>query len=192
MERTCIWCSKSEPLVKFNKKAHTVPQALGGKNICENVCDDCNAFFGNVSNRAPAVETVIKETFNITRARLLSSLTGVGKNKSMARFKSTYFKVDFEKRKMGIKPQYKFNKYFQATLGRQLKKGLYKIFLEETERQRTMGHNSQFDFIREFSRYDLGDYPVIYFERMHGMIMISQNWVDSPEMFLMIKCSSNI
>lgn len=184
IKRRCIWCSKNEDEASFVKIAHTIPQSLGGKNICDNVCDDCNAFFGNYYKGCPSVETVIKETFNISRARFLSTQSGIGKNKPMVRFSSIYFKVDFSKHKIDVKSSYIYQKGFQANIGRQLKKGLYKIFLEEMERQNGDGHNSSYDFIREFARYDLGDYPILYFERMQGCILMSTNWFIEPQLIL--------
>lgn len=168
----------------FYKKAHTLPQSIGGENICENVCDHCNSFFGNARDRMPSIETVIKETFNITRLRLLSTSSGIGRNKVLARFKSEFFIVDLEKRQLAFKSKYRTDKYFQSTVALLFRKGLYKVFLEETERQFQDGHNSKFDFIREFSRFGLGDYPVMYFERKFPVIMTSKYWVEKPELFL--------
>jgi len=93
--KKCIWCSKSEDAVQFRKLAHTIPKSLGGKMICENVCDDCNLYFGSSQFQTPSIETVIKETFNISRARFLSSTDDMGKNKALAKFSSIFFNVNF-------------------------------------------------------------------------------------------------
>ncbi|MFN7494955.1 MAG: HNH endonuclease [Cyclobacteriaceae bacterium] len=45
--RKCIWCRRDESETDFKKEAHTIPRQLGGQNICANVCDDCNHYFGN-------------------------------------------------------------------------------------------------------------------------------------------------
>ncbi len=182
--KKCIWCSKTEHNVEFKKLAHTIPQTLGGKNICENVCDICNLYFGSYNNKLPPIETIIKETFNISRAKFLQIDNEIGKNKAMPRFSSIYFNVDFVKNKFKLKPSYKYNLHFQEKISRQFKKGIYKIFLEETERQKKDGHIGKYDFIREFSRYDLGDYPIFYFERNHGIILMTKNWAKEPELFL--------
>jgi HNH endonuclease len=179
----CIWCRRTDQETTFDKEAHTIPQSLGGQDICINVCDVCNHFFGQYYKGSPSVETIIKETFNITRIRLLDE-EDIGKNKAVTKFSSQYFKVDLKKHKMELKPAYRLQRGFQEKIGRQIKKGLYKIFLEETERQKFDGHNSQYDFIREFCRYDLGDYPVFYFERLHGIIAMAKNWIVRPEFFL--------
>jgi hypothetical protein len=182
--KKCIWCSKTEDKVEFKKLAHTIPQTLGGKKTCPNVCDECNLYFGSYNNKLPPIETVIKETFNISRARFLQTDNEIGKNKALPKFSSIYFNVDFIKNKLALKASYKYNAHFQEKISRQLKKGLYKIFLEETERQRQDGHIDKYDFIREFSRYDLGDYPVFYFERNHGIILMTKDWAKTPELFL--------
>ncbi len=56
------------------------------------------------------------------------------------------------------------------------------MFLEERERQFNDGHDSRFDFIREFARYNIGEYPVFYFERM-GVILMSKEWTRHPSIF---------
>lgn len=182
--KKCIWCSKSDNAAKFDKPAHTIPQALGGKRICVNVCDDCNAFFGTHYKGYPSVETILKETFNISRTRFLLAEKEIGKNKAMGRFTSIYFKVDLVKHKLDLKQSYKLHKGFQEKIARQLKKGLYKLFLEETERQFGTGHGKQFDFIREFARYDFGDYPVFYFERKHALILTVREELKDPVLHL--------
>jgi hypothetical protein len=182
--KTCIWCNNEETETAFNKKAHTIPQALGGKNICENVCDRCNHYFGAATNRTPSIETVIKETFGITRARLLHSQNEIGKNKALSKFSSEYFKLDLKNPRLSLKQKYRLNKSFQEKIGRQMKRGLYKIYLEENERQFGTSLDPKYDFIREFSRYDIGDYPVFYFERLHGVILMSMELAKNPVLLL--------
>jgi HNH endonuclease len=182
--RHCIWCRNTEEETKFNNLAHTIPKSLGGQDICENVCDACNSFFGNHYQGYPSVETIIKETFNISRIRFLDRAKDIGKNKSLTKFSSIYFNVDIKKNKIELKSSYKYQKGFQEKVGRQIKKGLYKIFLEEIERQTKDGHNPKYDFIREFARYNLGDYPVYYFDRKFGAIIMVKSWVLRPEFFI--------
>ncbi|MFN8296030.1 MAG: HNH endonuclease [Chitinophagales bacterium] len=179
--RKCIWCSKDETKTSFQKLAHTISQSLGGKNICKNVCDDCNSYFGRYMDMLPPIETVLKETFNISRARFLESKNEIGKNKALPKFSSIYFKVDFKNRKIAIKDKYKFHSAFQEKVSRQLKRGIYKVYLEELERKEECAHDKKYDFIREYSRYNLGDYPVIYFLRNHGIIMSCDEWTTNSE-----------
>jgi hypothetical protein len=126
--KKCIWCSKTEEKTEFKRIAHTIPQTLGGKNHCVNVCDECNLYFGSYQNKMPPIETVIKETFNISRAMFLKTNNEIGKNKALPKFSSNYFNVNFNKNTISLKPSFKHNSLFQEKLSRQLKKGLYKIF----------------------------------------------------------------
>ncbi len=177
--QTCIWCNKRVPVVTFIKKAHIVPQSMGGTETCKNVCDDCNHFFGASHNGLPPIELVFKETFNITRTRLLGK-ENIGKNKTLSRFKSVYFKVDFSKNKIDVKPTFKLQRGFQSILCRQFKKGLYKIFLEENERINGNSLDDKYDFIREFARFNLGDYPVLYFPSKVPFILSSEGEPQNP------------
>lgn len=181
--RKCIWCKQTDLETSFRKEAHTIPQQLGGLNICENVCDRCNSYFGNSSSKLPAIETVLKETFNITRTLFLKSDNDIGKNKSMTKFSSIYFNLDFQKLKLSLKLKYKLHRHFQENVARQLKRGLFKMFLEERERQFKDGHDTRFDFIREFARYNIGDYPIYYFERLYGIIPMVQELARHPTLF---------
>lgn len=40
---------------------------------------------------------------------------------------------------------------------------MFKVFLEERERQKRDALDPRFNFIREFARYNFGDYPIFYF-----------------------------
>lgn len=155
--KICIWCRKNENQEAFDKKAHTIPQSLGGQNICENVCDKCNHYFGTPLPNLPASELVFKEMLNISKFYLLKTTNSIPKNK---RYKSEYFNVNWDKFHITLKPRYSLKKGFQKKLGRQFRKGIFKVFLEERERQRKDALSSRFDFIREFARFDLGDYPI--------------------------------
>ena len=48
-DRTCRFCGKKYPEVKFKKKAHAISELLGNKEfVLRNECDDCNAKFGDM------------------------------------------------------------------------------------------------------------------------------------------------
>ncbi|WP_310555091.1 HNH endonuclease [Flavobacterium sp.] len=181
--KKCIWCHREESETTFKKLAHTIPQSLGGKMICENVCDDCNHYFGNISDKLPSIEETFKETFNITRLRLLGK-ERVGKNKALAKFKSTYFNVDIQKGKFALKLKFQLKPNFQKVLCRQFKRGIYKVFLEELERQENKGHQSKYQFIRNFARYNQVDLPVFYFQKGVGLIMTNESWIKNPELHI--------
>lgn len=179
----CIWCKKTEVVTTFNTKAHTIPQSLGGKFICENVCDECNNIFGSYYFTRPPVELAIKEAFHITRARFLDIEGEVGKNKILSRVNtSQYFNIDLQKHIVKPKGRFKLRRGFLQNLGRQLRKGIFKIFLEETERVNGNGHDERFDFIREFARRDIGDYPVFYFYRKFA-IFTNKNLLSEPQLY---------
>lgn len=176
MLKKCIWCSKDEQNVTFNNIAHTIPKSLGGKHICLNVCDYCNSFFGNRTSTLPSVEMTFKEVFAAAQYRFHSSSTE--NKKKDKRYTSQYFNI--KNGRFNLKSQYKFNPSFQSSICRQFKKGIFKVFLEETERQLGKGHDIKYDFIREFCRYDFGDYPVIYFERLNPIYIMPNGWIESP------------
>lgn len=129
------------------------------------------------------METVIKEAFIITRYRFLNG-EHIGKNQAMPRFTSTYFNVHASTNTISLKSKYLLKSHFQENLGRQLKRGVYKMYLEEVERQFGEGHDPKYDFIREFARYDLGDLPLYYFIRQHGIIAMSKEWAKHPVLLL--------
>lgn len=172
--KTCIWCNKDESNVCFKKRAHTFPQSLGGKQICENVCDQCNYYFGTRTSGGPSVEIVLKELLHLSQYIILQSLN------EPIRLKSEYFDVS-KQRGIVTKPRYSIKRGFQESLIRQFKRGIYKIYLEERERQLGDAKNERFNFIREFSRYDLGDYPLYYFIPKNRMLMFSSVVIRNPE-----------
>lgn len=182
--KKCIWCRQDESRTTFERPAHIVPQALGGEQICENVCDKCNLFFGSHFQKLPSVETTIKEAFNISRIRFLIHFGEIGKNKILPKPTSHFFDIDIKKRKFELKLAYKLQKGYQEKLCRQLKKGIYKMFLEETERRNHNGLDNQYDFIREFARYDLSDYPVFYYARSRAEIITPVELVKKPQFIL--------
>lgn len=178
--KKCIWCNKEYPRVKFEKNAHTIPQSLGGTNICEHVCDDCNHFFGSPSNNNVAIEVALKEVLNISRFFLLSKDKKY--SQKLGRFKSQFFDVDWSKYSMKAKIQYKLQQGFQARFGRQFRKGIFKIFLEERHRFYKDAFDSRYDFIREFSRYDIGNFPVYYRIPSFPACLVSTSEVFNPKL----------
>lgn len=179
-ERKCLWCGRNEPQVSFETDAHIVPQSIGGKVLSNNECDECNAYFGSHDNGKPAIDTVFKEAFNLTRFRLLDSTDQYFRVYNFPRFKSIYFNVNRKNRSFNLKPAFRVKDGFQATLCRQFKRGLFKVFLETYHEETCRGFRSEFDFIREFARYNFGDYPVFYFNRKHGAILTTQEFIKHP------------
>lgn len=178
----CLWCNLSEenPKITFKKKAHTIPQSLGGRFLCNNVCDRCNQYFGSPEYNRPSVEVVLREGFELTRHMTFS--TEKKKSNKYARFKSTFFKLNKTNKTFSLKPIYSIKNGFQASMARQFKRGLFKIFLEEYQRQTNKGMESRFDFIREFARYDLSDIPVLYMTPKLPILFYIENEFIAPKL----------
>lgn len=174
--KKCIWCSRSEDETRFLRLAHTFPQSLGGGETCENVCDDCNAYFGSAKSHSPAIEVVLKETLNLSKYLLLHSTN----NAPRQRFKSEYFNLSKTGNRITMKPRYSIRPSFQEKIGRLFKRGLYKVFLEERERQKNDAHLDRYNFIREFARYDLNDPPVYLVKPKSKWVIFSKTDVEKP------------
>lgn len=184
MKRKCLWCLKNEPKVTFVNKAHTIPKSLGGQNYNNNVCDDCNAYFGSKEshNNKYSIEEALKETFNITRRRLINSSPSKRKT---GRFKSKFFEIKEGngKYKLIIKPTFRFSKTFQKEINRGFKRGLYKMYFEELNRQKNIGFEEKFNVIRNYSRWNIGDLPVLYFNRVWGVFMMFGAEAETPILY---------
>lgn len=177
IEKICIWCRKGAPEVSFNRQAHIFPQSLGGKRICQMVCDDCNLYFGSKQTGLPSVEIALKEPLNISRLYLMSQLS---KNVKLPRFKSEYFEYNLDKQLVKPKNKYNTMSSFQSIFTNQFKRGIFKIFLEERSESIGDALNPQFDFIREYARYGLGNYPVFYCRPNIPAIFTSQEDINNP------------
>lgn len=184
MNKKCLWCLNSIPEVTFEKKAHTIPKSLGGQNYNPNVCDSCNSYFGNrnSNNSIYSIEEALKETFNISRRVMLN--IGETKRKT-GRFKSKFFEIKERKGKyrLVIKSSFRFSKDFQEEICRSFKRGLYKMFLEELNRQNGKGYKKEFDIIRGFARYNKGDLPILYFHRFIGAMIMFKREAETPILY---------
>lgn len=180
--KKCLWCLKLETEVTFNKRAHTIPKSLGGENINANVCDKCNEYFGNKQEEKFSIEEALKEGFNITRKRILMSSNP---KKQVGNFKSRFFDIKEKKGKLKLefKSSFRFDSDFQKVLCRSFKRGLYKLYFEELNRQKNIGYESKYNLIRKFARYNENDLPVFYFQRKFGLIALMEREAESPELF---------
>jgi len=182
MSSKCLWCLNSEPIVTFEKKAHTIPKSLGGQNYNNKVCDSCNSYFGNKQEKDYSIEEALKEAFNITRKRLLDS----GKTKrKVGKFKSRFFEIKERKGKIRllIKPAFRFNTEFQRDLCKAFKRGLYKMYFEELNRQKHLGYEEKYNAIREYARYNKQELPVFYFKRRVGLMTLFNREAETPILF---------
>lgn len=178
-KKKCIWCLSSEKKESFKTKAHTIPKSLGGQSFNKNVCDNCNSYFGSRVEYKYSIEEALKEGFNISRRMML--LSGKPKKK-VGGFKSRYFDIRERngKRTLKVLPSFRLNESFQKELCHAFKRGLYKLFLEELNLQKGLGFDDKYNVIREFSRYNKGDLPVIYFDRSVGIFMSIKREAETP------------
>lgn len=172
--KICIWCRRSTGVVPFNKKAHTFPDSIGGMSICEDVCDECNEYYGNKNNEGLSVEIVFKEALNLSKALLLRN---TGNNYW---HRSEFFAVDWKNRIIKHKKKYSTNPRFQEKIGRLFRRGMFKVFLEERQKQKSDALDDRFNFIREFARYDLGDYPIFYHKPKFNWLFFQEDDVKEP------------
>lgn len=182
MSKKCIWCLKDETEVTFLTKAHTIPKSLGGQNFNPNVCDSCNEYFGSRQYKFYSIEGALKETFNVTRFRLLQTKKPIRK---IGEFKSVFFILKIKKNQFTliIKDTFRFDYISQNQLCRAFKRGLYKLYFEELNRQRNIGYENTYDIVRGFSRYDLDDLPVFYFHRSFGAMLMIGTELETPILF---------
>jgi len=179
MNKKCIWCLKEEPEVTFLTKAHTIPKSLGGQNVNPNVCDSCNEYFGSRLYKFYSIEGALKETFNVTRFRLLQTKKP---KRKVGEFKSIFFilKIKNNQFNLIIKDTFRFDYVSQNQMCRAFKRGLYKMYFEELNRQENIGYENTYDLIRGFSRYDLEDLPVYYFHRSIGAMIMLETELETP------------
>lgn len=139
----CIWCGREEPTVTFESKPHILPKSLGGSEICIDVCDECNSYFGSAEKRLPAIDTVIREIFE--SYRLFG--TNYYKDKSFPK-KFTFFHYNLKTGRLKLK-----NTFRDATITSQFKRGLYELFLQKYHSLTFKGNDHQWDWVRSYTRY---------------------------------------
>jgi hypothetical protein len=186
MSKTCIWCLKPDSEATFINKAHTIPKSLGGQNFNKYVCDKCNSYFGETTPlNGYSIESALKETFCITRQRLLDSIKT---KRQVGPFKSKFFDVKYRKDKprLVVKQAFLLKPDFQRELCRNFKRGLIKMWFEEFDRQsnHTAGQNSKYEILRSFARYNTADLPVVYFQRSIGVFMTLKSEAETPVLLL--------
>lgn len=182
MSKKCIWCLESEDKVKFNKKAHTIPKSLGGQNYNKFVCDECNEYFGSTTKQnGYSIEEALKETFCISRQRLLNNIKT---KRQIGLFKSKFFDIKDRngKIRLVIKPSFQFKSNFQKELCRNFKRGLIKMWFEEFDRQtkHINSYDIKFQRLRNFARYNIGDLPILYFQRRIGVFIMMKREAETP------------
>jgi len=151
----CIWCGKTYPSVSFTKIAHVLPKALGGKEIVEDVCDDCNQYFGTApkgKHGIPCIDHAFKEIFGAIRM-FSKNLTP----DSYKKFTTSYFTYRHSSHTIKIR-----NNFNSQAVTHQFKRALYEVFLQKYHLETGDGHNSMFKMVRDYARYDIGSPHVFY------------------------------
>lgn len=139
----CIWCGRGEPTVSFETKPHILPKALGGNEICLDVCDECNHYFGTAEKRLPAIDTVTREIFE--SYRLFG--TNYYENKNLPK-KFTFFHYNLNSGRIKVKSSFR-----ASTITFQFKRGLYELFLQKYHSITYKGNDPCWDWIRQYARY---------------------------------------
>jgi hypothetical protein len=130
----------------------------------------------------PSIEETIKEAFVIPRTIFLESRKEIGQNKALVKPSSVYFKIDWRNRTISPKPRYSLDQNFQRRLGIQLRRGLYKMYLETISAKQLDANDGRYDFIRTFSLNGLGNPPVYYFLKRYGAFPLVSTWTEKPHL----------
>lgn len=148
----CIWCGKEIPDTSFYHAPHVVPQKLGGKEICFDVCDECNSYFGKSTTCRTAMDIVFKEIFNAYMV--------FGKNldqNSHIKLRSIFFNYFHSKQKITMKGNFR-----PSVITRQFKRSLYEVFLQKYHLVTGNGNHPMFEAVRKYARFNIGDLHVYY------------------------------
>ncbi|MCH5213767.1 MAG: hypothetical protein J1E97_01140 [Muribaculaceae bacterium] len=141
----CIWCGKTAPEVSFNNKPHILPDSVGGNELGQDICDDCNSYFGSQPNRyLPSPDLLFKEIFNLKRF-----FDGGNSITNGEKFRSTLFPV--KDNKLYIKRSYLTN----PLIANQLKIAFYEIFLQKYHAFTHNGHDNSFSSVVSYARYNV-------------------------------------
>ena len=165
----CIFCKKDKTQTTFKERAHTVPKSLGGQNIGKDVCDECNHYFGEPDKSMYprlSIEVCVKEILGLSQILL--------QEKPDRRLKSKYFNYYHNLGKIVIKPQFKSNQAWLQLFARQFKRGMYEMWLQEYHMYSYDGLNPDFNEIRRFARYNIGDIPLYYLVN-NGCVPVEKN-----------------
>jgi hypothetical protein len=138
-------------------------------------CDNCNEYFGNKESGLPSIEIAIKDILNLSKYLILTQDNNKPKKDLLQNISNLILRKNF---KISTKISIKNN--FQSEYAKRFKRGIYKIFLEERERQCGDAHDDRFNYIREFARFGFNDHP-IYFQKPNGFVMYNMDDIINPE-----------
>ncbi|MCC4227169.1 HNH endonuclease [Zunongwangia profunda] len=176
----CIWCLKSGKETSFLTKPHTIPKKLNAHNIGFDICDECNKYFGYDNNEERikySIDKITKEILNVHKF-LLSNKKN---SNSWRNFKSQFFNYYHSENMLKFRIYYRKNIGFEEAFTKKFKRGIYNIFLQEYHRNTENGLDKQFDALRAFVRYGIGNFPLYYLKNRKG-IRITED-LDMPMKF---------
>lgn len=164
----CIWCLKSKPEIMFKTKPHTIPKSLNSENIGFDICDSCNSYFGTddkLNKVTYSIDKIVKEFFNVHKFLLNNKKD----SNSWKTFKSQFFSYYHQSQKLKINVDYIRNPQYANELTRKFTRGIYNIFLQEFHRNTELGLDNEFDMIRNFVRYNIGEVSIYYLVSNKGL-----------------------
>ena len=146
----CIWCGRTkEEGATFNHIPHILPKAMGGKETCFDVCDDCNSYFGDDrSEYGISQDEAVKGILQIAQHYLTFH---------PQREKSPMFNYFVSEHRITLKRSIKH--ITEKGLTRQFKRGMCECFLQKYHLLTSDGNNPSFDKLRRFARYNEGEIP---------------------------------
>ena len=183
-EKKCRFCGKTEPEVKFSKKAHAIPEFLGNKKfVLKSECDNCNEFFGknlenNLSNYLGICRTVLilngkngipefktkdkKERVKVIKNQELQSLIVIKQEKE------SFLQLDEQNKTLT------FNTEREPYIPISVYKCLVKIALSLLPASELKYFNQTIKWIRNKSNIDL-----VYYDKMINYTFLIERFVSS-------------
>lgn len=213
--KTCIWCLNKEGnnvkindkfiIISFDKESHILPQSLKSKEICIDVCDTCNEFFGErTGGLEPSIDIALKEMFIFTKYHSLGSMVSIQDNQGKESTKSLFgryfgkniiqnlnrdtelLKFDIRNGKKGYRKTKAFWHHYRKPeiFTNRLKRGIYKVAFEQVYKENTLNlpfYDSQYNYIRNFVRWNKGNPKIFYFQRKIGIELTPVESIINPE-----------
>lgn len=180
-EGKCIFCGRDKTSTTFHNKPHILPRSMGGEIVGEDVCDDCNHFFGTPLKGLPgSIEEAIKDIFGVSRHFML--LTTKYNNAPPPKFilRSRWFEYKHSKKKLRLKQQMLLNRQLRINATTLFRRGLYEVFLQSLHNYGISANNDAFNYARRFARYGEGDMPVFFLVN-RGIYLIDTETLEHPE-----------
>lgn len=188
-----------------------MPQNLGSKDICIDVCDPCNEFFGEKTGKyEPSIDIALKEMLVLSKYQKVGSIISlqnkigkentknvigqyIGKNIIQTLNRNTeFFIIEERNGKMGFKTTNTFKHHFNnpSILTNRLKRGLFKVGFETAYNEQILQENhkpfldSFYEYIRDFVRWNKGNLKIFYLQRKVGAELMMLNFTTAPKVLM--------